>query len=323
MNQSLISISNLYKKFDDNQVLKGINLHVESGDIFGLVGQSGAGKSTLLRCLNGLEKYDQGQVLVQNQAIHTLTDFQLNQLRHSMGMIFQRFQLISRKTIYDNIALPMKLAGMNKKEIKNRVTHLAKLVEIEDKLKEYPRSLSGGQQQRVGIARALSLEPTILLSDEATSALDPAITKSILDLLAHIHQQTGLTMLIVTHQIEVIQRICNKVAIMEQGKIAYQGKTQDMFLEKPEAFKRLIGDHKDKVSINDSDNRLTLLFYNYNKQSSYLSDLAIKTGSSFKIIDSTIEVIAGIPSATITIAFDDQQRDKLLQQIEADQIPWR
>ncbi len=214
----MIEVSNLKKVIKDKVILEDINLSIEKGEVFGIVGHSGAGKSTLLRCLNGLESYDKGSVKINGEKIDELSKKQLRILRKDLGMIFQSFNLLKRKNVFQNIALPLEIWGMSKNEINNRVKKLLKLVDLEDKAYAKLHNLSGGQKQRVAIARALALEPKILLCDEATSALDPKITKDILNLLKDINEKLGITIVIVTHQMEVIKEICERVAIMDKGK---------------------------------------------------------------------------------------------------------
>lgn len=237
----MIKIENLTKSFNGVKVLDGINIEIKKGLIYGLVGKSGAGKSTLLRCINGLEKYDSGLVNVNGIDLNTLNEKEERNFRKNIGMIFQNFALLSRLSIYDNVALPLKLWNYPKNEIHTRVHELLTLVGIEDKANNYPAQLSGGQKQRVAIARALSLKPEILLCDEATSALDPKTGKSIMDLLRTINTETGITIVIVTHKMSDIRNICDEVAILEDGIVATNGKVSDIFIEKPKALKNLIG----------------------------------------------------------------------------------
>lgn len=226
----MIEVSNLKKIIKDKVILEDINLSIEKGEVFGIVGHSGAGKSTLLRCLNVLESYDKGSVKINGEKIDELSKKQLRILRKDLGMIFQSFNLLKRKNVFQNIALPLEIWGMSKNEINNKVKKLLKLVDLEDKAYAKLHNLSGGQKQRVAIARALALEPKILLCDEATSALDPKTTKDILNLLKDINEKLGITIVIVTHQMEVIKEICERVAIMDKGKIKSLGFSEELFL---------------------------------------------------------------------------------------------
>ena len=209
--------------------LKGIDLTIERGEIYGIIGLSGAGKSTLIRCINMLERPTSGQVLVDGQDLTAMNEADLRKVRKSIGMIFQHFNLLSSATVYENIAFPLRLVHMPEKQIKAKVTPLLELVGLADKAHQYPSQLSGGQKQRVGIARALASDPKILLCDEATSALDPQTTKSILQLIRDINQKLALTVVVITHEMQVIKDICDKVAVIENGVIAEKGTVLEVF----------------------------------------------------------------------------------------------
>ena len=219
----MITLENLQKTYRhkgrDIHALNGVSLHVAPGEIYGVVGQSGAGKSTLIRCVNLLERPDSGRVIVAGRDLTTLSPAALLQARHKIGMIFQHFNLLSSRTVYDNIALPLELVGADKKTIAEKVRPLLALTGLEDKASHYPAQLSGGQKQRVAIARALAAEPQVLLSDEATSALDPKTTEDILALLRDINEKLGLTILMITHEMEVVKQICDKVALIDGGQL--------------------------------------------------------------------------------------------------------
>lgn len=229
----MIQFVNVSKEFvnkDDNvHALREVSLTVEKGDIFGVIGFSGAGKSTLLRMVNALETPTAGQVLVQGQNLAQLAPAELRKTRKEIAMVFQQFNLLDSRTVFDNVAMPLKLNHVPKAEIAERVEELIKFVELSDKRNAYPQKLSGGQKQRVGIARALATQPSILLCDEPTSALDPKTTDSILQLLQKVNRELGVTILIITHQISVIQKICNRVAVMENGRVAEQGTVLEVF----------------------------------------------------------------------------------------------
>lgn len=229
----MIKLKDINKTFHtketDVKALQNINLEINKGDIFGVIGYSGAGKSTLIRIINLLEKPDSGQVIVDGISLTEIPTKQLREVRSNIGMIFQSFNLMNSIDVYDNIAAPLKNKKLSKNDIELKVTSLLELVGLEDKKHAYPTQLSGGQKQRVAIARALSSDPEILLCDEATSALDPNTTKSILELLKQIHEKLGITIVIITHQMEVIKNICNRVAIMEQGQVVEQGDIVDIF----------------------------------------------------------------------------------------------
>lgn len=215
----MIELIGLTKSYGSHIALNDLSLFIQEGEIFGVIGKSGAGKSTLLRSINLLEQPDSGEVLVDNQTLTTLSNRELRQARHKMAMIFQHFNLLNSKTVYDNIALPMRIQGIDEAHIQAKIDELLPLVELEDKVHAYPEQLSGGQKQRVAIARALSCSPKILLCDEATSALDPETTNAILELLKKINQLYGLTIVLITHEMDVVKRICHRLAVMEAGSI--------------------------------------------------------------------------------------------------------
>lgn len=229
----MIEFENVTKIFQakENKVdaLKNVNLKIETGDIYGIIGFSGAGKSTLLRTINALEKPTEGRVLIDGEDINQLSSAELRKKRKSIGMIFQQFNLLETKTVYENVALPLKLNKVPKEQIKKKVDEILDFVELADKKDAYPAKLSGGQKQRVGIARALATEPSILLSDEATSALDPKTTAAILKLLKKINQELHITIVLITHEMNVIQSICNHVAVMENGEVVESGDVIDVF----------------------------------------------------------------------------------------------
>lgn len=229
----MIKLSNITKIFNLNgkqlTALNNVSLHVEKGQIFGVIGSSGAGKSTLIRCVNLLERPTSGSVIVDNTELTTLSDKQLIEERRNIAMIFQHFNLLSSRTVFDNIALPLELKGVSKQKIAEKVKNLLELVGLSDKQAVYPANLSGGQKQRVAIARALANDPKVLLCDEATSALDPATTQSILTLLKEINERLNLTILIITHEMEVIKRICDKVAVIDKGELVEAGSVAQIF----------------------------------------------------------------------------------------------
>lgn len=231
--KTIISFENLSKRYEKKGqtfvALDNVTFKVNKGDVYGLIGFSGAGKSTLLRMVNALETPTEGKVFVKGVDLTSLKESKLHEIRKDIGMIFQEFNLLETKTVFDNIAIPLVLRHDNKQKIKARVEELLKFVGLEDKAKALPGELSGGQKQRVGIARALATEPEILLCGEATSALDPDTTESILNLLARVNKELNVTILFVTHTIRVVQKLCNKVAILEHGKLVENGSVIDIF----------------------------------------------------------------------------------------------
>lgn len=222
-----------YYEQDDRKIyaLKDINLSIEKGDIYGIIGESGAGKSTLIRLLASLLKPSNGHILFQGIDISMLEGKSLREFRQNIGMIFQHFNLLTSRTAAENISYPMEIAGLSKEEREKKSLELLRLVNLSDKQDAHPLQLSGGEKQRVGIARAIATNPEILFCDEATSALDPRSTKEILDLIKNIHQRFGITIILITHEMDVIKRICNKVAVLEKGKIVEQGAVEDLFFD--------------------------------------------------------------------------------------------
>ena len=222
----MIELKNIDVTFQQSgktvEAVKQVNITIEDGDIYGIIGYSGAGKSTLVRTINLLQRPTNGTVTVSGVELTSLKEAQLRDARKKIGMIFQHFNLMNTLSVFDNVAFPLKRSGLSKAEIKEKVESLLHLVGLEDKITSYPRQLSGGQKQRVAIARALANDPDVLLCDEATSALDPKTTESILELLKKVNEQLGITIVIITHEMQVVKEICNKVAVMEQGLITEQ-----------------------------------------------------------------------------------------------------
>lgn len=229
----MIKLENLTKKFISSSktltAIDDVSLNVNKGEIFGIVGLSGAGKSTLVRCINRLEEPSKGRIFIEDKDITSMNEKDLREARKNMGMIFQHFNLLHQKTVFDNIAISLEFSGVDKNKINSRVEELLSYVELSDKKYSYPSQLSGGQKQRVAIARALANNPKLLLSDEATSALDPHTTSNILNLLKKIRSEFGITIIMITHQMEVVKEICDRVAIMEDGKVIETNSVENLF----------------------------------------------------------------------------------------------
>ena len=241
----MIEIKHLYKTFPsadgDVEALKDITLTIEDGDIFGIIGMSGAGKSTLVRCINMLERPTSGQVIIDGKDLGAMSEKELRAERRNITMIFQHFNLLQQRTCLKNVCFPMELSGVKPQEAKQRAMELLALVGLPDKANAYPSQLSGGQQQRVAIARALATDPKVLLCDEATSALDPNTTHAILELIRDINQKLGITVVIITHQMSVVEEICQHVAILDGGEVAEMGAVGTVFSSpKSSAAKRLV-----------------------------------------------------------------------------------
>ena len=261
----MITISDVKKIYQSKagpiSAVDGVNLSVKEGEIFGVIGYSGAGKSTLIRMLNGLEVPTEGTINVGGQAVSTIKGKKLREARQSIGMIFQHFNLLWSRTVIDNIQFPLEIAGVPKKERVKRANELLKLVGLEGRGDAYPAQLSGGQKQRVGIARALANNPRVLLCDEATSALDPQTTDSILDLLVDINKRLGLTIVLITHEMHVIKKICHRVAVMENGKVAELGDVLEVFRNpQQQVTKRFV---KEVSQDQDSDEVIEQLIKEY------------------------------------------------------------
>ena len=241
----MIEIKDLTKEFQTAdgtvEALRNVNLNIQDGDIYGIIGMSGAGKSTLVRCINMLERPTKGQVLIDGQDIAKLLDQELRAVRRNVTMIFQGFNLLMQRTCLKNICFPLELIGMDKEKAKKRALELLDVVGLPDKANAYPAQLSGGQQQRIAIARALATDPKVLLCDEATSALDPKTTHAILELIRDINQRLGITVIIITHQMSVVEEICSRVAILDSGSVVEEGMVSEVFSSpKSKAAKRLV-----------------------------------------------------------------------------------
>ena len=308
--------------------LKDVSFEIEKGDIYGVIGYSGAGKSTLIRMVNALETPTSGNVWVEGKDIGTLNQKELRNLRKGIGMIFQQFNLLESKTIYDNVAIALKLNGVSKKDIEKRVTELLDFVELSDKKYSYPGQLSGGQKQRVGIARALANNPSILLCDEATSALDPKTTDSILELLKKINEMLHLTIVIITHEMTVIQKICNKVAVMDYGQVVETGSVIQVFSDpRSDIARRFVGNLiRDVIpeplveSIRrETRNRrlLRIKLENTDSTEPLLWEINRRFEVETNILYSTINVIQGIVVGIMLVLFTgtDEEIEKAEQYI--------
>lgn len=263
----MIEIKNLSKSFStaDGVVdaLRDVSLTIRDGDIYGIIGMSGAGKSTLVRCINMLERPTEGSVIINGQDIGTLKPTALRDLRHSVSMIFQGFNLLMQRTCLKNICFPMELAGIKKADAVKRAKELLEIVGLPNKANAYPAQLSGGQKQRIAIARALASDPKVLLCDEATSALDPQTTHSILELIREINEKTGITVVIITHQMSVVEEICNRVAILDDGRVAEEGEVSAIFSQpKSSAARKLVFPDSDPIGaeLHGDERRIRVVF---------------------------------------------------------------
>ncbi|RON42657.1 methionine ABC transporter ATP-binding protein [Pseudomonas frederiksbergensis] len=311
----MIEFQNVHKTYrvagKDIPALHPTSLTIENGQVFGLIGHSGAGKSTLLRLINRLEESSGGKIFVDGEEVTALDPNSLRRFRQQVGMIFQHFNLLASKTVADNVALPLTLAGeLSRSEIDQRVAELLARVGLSDHAKKYPAQLSGGQKQRVGIARALATKPKILLCDEATSALDPQTTASVLQLLAEINRELKLTIVLITHEMDVIRRVCDQVAVMDAGVIVEQGSVADVFLHpKHPTTKRFV---QESEQIDESEQRddfahvpgriVRLTFQGEATYAPLLGTVARETGVDYSILAGRIDRIKDVPYGQLTLA---------------------
>ena len=310
----MIKLNNITKIFTlpDKKLtaLDNVSLHVPKGQICGVIGASGAGKSTLIRCVNLLERPTHGAVVIDDVDLTQLSDTELVKTRRQIGMIFQHFNLLSTSTVYDNIAFPLKLAGKSKEEIKAKVEPLLKLVGLENKAHQYPSQLSGGQKQRVGIARALANDTKVLLCDEATSALDPQTTKAILELIRDINKKLQLTVVVITHEMQVIKDLCDKVAVLDHGVIAENGTVLEIFTNPKEPIT------KEFMSVLSS-NELPAAYRNGKVHKEYIKDATMLLRLTFIGESADNPVIAGLirkfPELDISILFGDLSQIQMVQ----------
>jgi D-methionine transport system ATP-binding protein len=325
--KSVIQLANVTKTFVTKKgkidALKNVSLHVKKGEIFGVIGYSGAGKSTLIRCVNLLERPTSGSVTVNGVELTTLSSQKLKEMRKKIGMIFQGFHLLKTATVYENLAIPLRLSGVPKDEIEKRVKKYLEIVGLQDKHDSYPAELSGGQKQRVAIARALAHEPEVLLSDEATSALDPETTESILYLLLKINDELGITILLITHEMNVIQKVCDRVAVMESGEIVETGSLLQVFSDpqheatkkfinsvfQPSLTEKLVEECKRTGSI------VTLSFVDISSRESALALVSKKFDVYPNILAGNVTQLKNQPYGKLVVHLqgDLEERDKAIQ----------
>ncbi len=315
----MIKIEKLSKFYGDTQILFDINLEVKKGEIFAIVGHSGAGKSTLLRCINGLESYQGGSLKVFDQEIKNLDETQQRHLRRDVGMIFQHFALMARKNVFENVATPLKFWGYKSDETEKRVRELLKLVGLESKAKSYPSELSGGQKQRVAIARALALNPKILLSDEATSALDPNTTNQILELLEKINKELDISVVIVTHEMEVVKSIAKRAILLEGGKIIGSGSIEELFLKPDEKMKEFLGEVEILPS---TGTNIRLFFPKEVAQNSVITHMARSLNIDFNIVWGKLEKLNDNVLGSLVINIDEKDKENVLNYIKQSGVLW-
>lgn len=303
----MIELRNITKTFKSGKAsvtaVRDVNLTIGDGEIFGIIGFSGAGKSTLVRCINLLERPTSGNVVIDGVDLTTLSNKELREARKGIGMIFQQFNLLSQRTVADNVRYPLEIAGVSRVEAQKRVEELLQLVDLTDKARSYPSQLSGGQQQRVAIARALATNPKIILCDEATSALDPITTHSILDLLKELNQKLGVTVVVITHEMRVVEQICDRVAVMSGGAVVEQGAVHDVFLRpKSETARRLIDpSYEEGVGLVLPPNTFRLAFTGEESGAPVISDMTLQCNVMVSIVSANTENIGGKPFGQMLI----------------------
>jgi D-methionine transport system ATP-binding protein len=309
---SLIQIRGLSKVFktekDEVNVLEDIDLDIMEGEIFGIIGMSGAGKSTLVRCLNFLEKPTRGTVYFDNQDLSSLTQKELYKVRQSMAMIFQQFNLLMQRNVLKNVCFPMEIAGIRKKEAEARALELLEMVGLSDKAKAYPSQLSGGQKQRVAIARALASNPKVILCDEATSALDPSTTKGVLALLKDINKRLGITVVIITHEMSVVEDVCQRVAIIDNRHIAEVGYVQDIFTRPAtEAARRLVFPEGERVDHFTSSRCCRIVFDGSSSFEPVIANMVLEFRQTVNIIFANTKNIDGKAFGQIVIQLPEDR----------------
>ncbi|SHI46116.1 D-methionine transport system ATP-binding protein [Butyrivibrio fibrisolvens DSM 3071] len=324
MSQPLIRVEKVSKIFKtkDNTVeaLKNISLDIEKGDIFGIIGMSGAGKSTLVRCLNFLERPTKGDVFIDGKSLGKMTDRQLRAQRQDVAMIFQHFNLLMQSTVIDNVCFPMRINKVPHHKARERAKELLKEVGLEDKAFAYPAQLSGGQQQRVAIARALANNPRILLCDEATSALDPKTTSEVLTLLKKINETHGITIVIITHAMSVVQEICNKVAIIDRGVVAEVGNVLDVFNnpQSDAAMRLVLSSGSGEVPEMKGDHLVRIVFTENSSYEPVVANMVLKFQSPVNIMFANTRDIGGIAQGQMVLQLPDDEalRGQMIQYLK-------
>lgn len=317
-----IRLEHISKRFEIEgktvDALQDINLEIEKGDIYGIIGMSGAGKSTLVRCLNFLEKPTEGKVLIEDKNLGSLTEKELRQERRDIAMIFQHFNLLMQKSVLDNVAFPLVIQGEKKAAARKRAKELLKVVDLEEKEKAYPAQLSGGQKQRVAIARALASNPHILLCDEATSALDPQTTQSILKLLKQINREYGITIVMITHQMDVIREVCEKVAIIEAGRLVEDGNVVDIFNHpKSTAGKRLIIGENAPISVKTEKSQVSdevVLRAVFTENSAFepvVANMILRIGEPINILKADTKNVNGIAKGEMLLGVPRNKKEDI------------
>ena len=326
----VIELRNLGKTYTtaDREIvaLEDINLTIQDGEIFGIIGLSGAGKSTLVRCINLLETPTSGQVLVDGKSLTDLPRKELLRLRQSIGMIFQGFNLLEQRTVLRNVCFPLEIAGTDKKTARTRARELLEVVGLADRENAYPAPLSGGQKQRVAIARALATNPKYILCDEATSALDPNTTRSILELLRQINQTMGVTIVVITHEMKVIDQICDRVAVIDQSRIAEEGRVSQVFTKpRSQIARELIFSREQTVLDTAGGRRLRLIFDGSAAQDPVIANMVLDCQAPVSILFADTKEVEGMVYGQMLIELprDPKQADKLLAWLDGSRLQWQ
>ena len=314
----LDNVTKIYKnEGKEFTALKSVNLEIFEGEIFGIIGMSGAGKSTLVRTLNRLEEVSEGEVRFYGEDIGKLKASELRKVRQSISMIFQGFNLLMQKTVLENVMLPLRIAGVSRSERKKKALEMLKVVGLEDKKKSFPSQLSGGQRQRVAIARALTNDPKVLLCDGATSALDPKITEEIVELLQEINRTRGLTVVIITHEMSVVEKICDRVAIVDEGRIAEVGNVTDIFANpKSDAAKNLVLPKVGEDGINsfelsdETGSVVRIVFDGQSANRPFISDLVEDTGRKVNILSANTRSVSGVVYGQMVVELPEKEEDQ-------------
>ena len=313
----MIYLKNVNKYYGKTKVLDNISFEINNKDIFGIVGHSGAGKSTLLRCLNGLEEFDDGEINILGKNLKDLSSKNIRILRKDVSMVFQYFNLMERSNVFENIAFPLKIWGYDKTFINNRVLELLEIIELKDKINEYPKNLSVVQKQSIGISRAIALNTKILLCDEATSALDPKTTKSILELLLKINYDMGITIVMVTHQMEVVKSICNRMLLLDKGKVQTIGNTDKLFLESPNSIKLLLGEEE---TLPLSGINIKLFFSDENSEKSIITQMSRTLNIDISIVWGKLEKFRSNVLGSLVINIDENDMENVMKFLNKNNI---
>ncbi|MCD7882637.1 MAG: ATP-binding cassette domain-containing protein [Lachnospiraceae bacterium] len=311
--EPIIKIQHLNKEFRQKNTevhaLRDVCLEIHKGDIYGIIGMSGAGKSTLVRCLNFLERPSAGTVVIDGKDLSSLSDKELRDMRKDIGMIFQHFNLLMQRSVLGNVCFPMEIAGVKRSEAKKRALEYLKIVGLEDKVDAYPAQLSGGQKQRVAIARVLASDPKILLCDEATSALDPQTTKSILQLLKEINGKYGITIVVITHEMAVVQEICTHVAIIDQGNLVEHGTVEEIFLSpKSKEAKRLIYKGYENVSEMKGTRCIRIVFSENSAFEPVISNMALAFQAPVNILYANTRNLSGVAKGEMVLQLPEDEK---------------